>query len=101
MLLLTELFFDAVDLAALATGLFVVAAEVIEGINLLLGIVAANLVDVNVDHFGDKILNIHFVQDDVVCSLGHSGIFDVADCQQGLRTRIENSQLRLRFLMDA
>lgn len=84
LLLLAELVLDAVDLAALAAGLFVVIAEVVEAVNLLLRVVAANLVNIYVDHFGDKVLNVYLIQDDIVRFLGDCQIFDVADCQQGL-----------------
>lgn len=80
LLLLAELVLDAVDLAALAAGLFVVVAEVVEAVNLLLVLVATDLVNVNVDHFGDEILNVHLVQDDIMRFLGHRSIFDVTNC---------------------
>jgi len=71
------------------------------GVDLLFLKRASNLININVNHFPDKILSVYFFEDDFVACLGVLHVFDVDDGQQYLRAGEEEGELGLGLLMNA
>ena len=57
--------------------------------------------NVNVLHLSNQVWNIDFIQNDLVCSCGFLGIFDITNGQQKLGAWVKNNQLGFSLLMNA